>query len=119
MSLYAANNICKGIQRYAKAGKTRLGGLICNSRCVDHEQDLVKEFAEKLNTILLYFVPRNNLVQRAECLRKTVLEYAPDSVQAQAYRELAGKIDGNSFFSVPTPLTQGELESLLVKYAEF
>ena len=29
MSLYAANNICKGIKRYAAAGKTKLGGLIC------------------------------------------------------------------------------------------
>ena len=37
MSLYAANNICKGIQRYAVSGKTKLGGLICNSRLVDQE----------------------------------------------------------------------------------
>lgn len=118
MSLYAANNICKGIGRYAKAGKTRLGGLICNSRCVDHEKALVMEFAERLNTQLLFFVSRDNVVQRAECMRKTVLEYAPDAPQAREYRDLARAIEENTFFSVPTPLSQEELEQLLVKYVE-
>lgn len=37
MALYAANNICKGIARYAERGDVRLGGIICNSRNVDHE----------------------------------------------------------------------------------
>lgn len=77
MSLYAANNICKGIRRYAEAGKTRLGGLICNSRLVDNERELVEAFAEKLSTRLIYFLPRDNMVQRAECMRKTVIEFAP------------------------------------------
>ena len=35
MALYAANNISKGIMKYAKTGGVRLGGLICNSRKVD------------------------------------------------------------------------------------
>lgn len=59
MSLYAANNICKGIQRYAAAGKTELGGLICNSRLVDNEIELVKEFASKLNTLEKYMIREN------------------------------------------------------------
>ena len=37
MALYAANNICKGIARYAERGDVRLGGIICNSRNVDRE----------------------------------------------------------------------------------
>ena len=32
MAMYAANNICKGIVKYANSGGVRLGGLICNSR---------------------------------------------------------------------------------------
>jgi nitrogenase iron protein NifH len=35
MAMYAANNICKGIVKYAVSGGIRLGGLICNSRKVD------------------------------------------------------------------------------------
>lgn len=116
MSLYAANNICKGIRRYAASGKTRLGGLICNSRLVDNEMELVKEFAEKLNTQLLYFLPRDNMVQRAECKRKTVIEFAPDCAQAGEYRSLAKRIEENQTYSIPTPLQMDELELLLEKY---
>ena len=109
MSLYAANNICKGIWRYARTGKTKLGGLICNSRLVDNEYELVKELAEKLNTQLLYFVPRDNVVQRAELRRQTVIEYAPGSNQATEYKNLAEKIENNTLFTVPTPISNGEL----------
>ena len=35
MALYAANNISKGIMKYATSGGVRLGGIICNSRNVD------------------------------------------------------------------------------------
>lgn len=118
MSLYAANNICKGIQRYAAAGKTKLGGLICNSRMVDRERELVEEFAALLGTRLLYFVPRNNVVQRAENHRKTVIEYAPADPQADEYRALARAIGENTGFTVPTPLSNEALEALLVKYSE-
>jgi|GEM_PF-476414 len=39
MAMYAANNICKGIVKFAEAGGVRLGGIICNSRKVDNEQN--------------------------------------------------------------------------------
>jgi len=118
MSLYAANNICKGITRYAASGKTKLGGIICNSRMVDSEMELVEEFAAKLGTRLLHFVPRDNVVQRAENRRQTVIEHAPDSPQAEQYRTLSQTIGENSEFSIPTPLENDELEALLLKYTE-
>lgn len=118
MSLYAANNICKGIERYAKTGKTKLGGLICNSRLVDDEKELVEEFAQKLNTQLVYFIPRDNVVQHAELNKKTVIEYDKDAPQADEYRALAKSIEENENFSVPTPLSNDELEELLLKYSK-
>lgn len=75
MALYAANNISKGIQKYALKGGVRLGGIICNSRNVDRELDLLKAFAKELGTQLIHFVPRNNVVQRAEIRKKTVIEF--------------------------------------------
>ena len=39
MSLYAANNIAKGIKRFAQRGKVRLGGLIGNSRNTPKEKE--------------------------------------------------------------------------------
>ncbi len=116
MALYAANNIAKGISRYAKAGGVRLGGIICNSRNVDRELDLLRAFAKELGTQLLYFVPRDNIVQRAEINRKTVIEYKPDSAQAKEYRNLAQAVIDNQMFTIPTPMTQERLEQILLEY---
>ena len=116
MALYAANNIAKGINRYAKAGGVRLGGIICNSRNVDRELDLLRAFSKELGTQLLYFVPRDNIVQRAEINRKTVIEYKPDSNQAQEYRNLAEAVINNTYFTIPTPMTQERLEEILLEY---
>ncbi|HAR48880.1 MAG TPA: nitrogenase reductase, partial [Smithella sp.] len=73
MAMYAANNICKGIVKFAEAGGVRLGGLICNSREVDNEQALIGALAAKLGTQMIHFAPRDNVVQRAEINRKTVV----------------------------------------------
>lgn len=116
MALYAANNIAKGIRRYAKTGGVRLGGIICNSRLVDRERDLLRAFAEELGTQLLYFVPRDNIVQRAEINKKTVIEYKPDSNQAQEYRNLAQAVIDNTKFDIPTPMTQERLEEILMEF---
>ncbi len=116
MALYAANNISKGIARYAKQGGVRLGGIICNSRKVDRERELVAAFAKELGTQLIHFVPRDNEVQRAEIHRRTVIEHNPNVPQADEYRELARKIEENTSFVIPKPLTQERLEEILLEY---
>ena len=116
MALYAANNISKGVQRYARSGGVRLGGIICNSRNVDRELDLLRAFSRELGTKLLYFVPRDNVVQRAEINKKTVIQYAPDSNQAQEYRNLAQAVIENRDFVIPSPMTQERLEEILLEY---
>ena len=116
MALYAANNISKGIAKYARKSGVRLGGIICNSRNVDREIELLRAFAKELNTQLIYFVPRDNVVQRAEINRKTVIEYEPHSHQADEYRALAKAIDENTKFTIPTPMTQERLEEILLEF---
>ncbi|WP_455714281.1 nitrogenase iron protein [Anaerosporobacter sp.] len=116
MALYAANNISKGIKRYAKAGGVRLGGIICNSRNVDRELDLLRAFSKELGTKLIYLVPRDNVVQHAEINKKTVIEYRPDSKQAQEYRNLAQAIIENKDFTIPTPMTKERLEEILLEF---
>jgi nitrogenase iron protein NifH len=116
MAMYAANNISKGITKFANTGGVRLGGLICNSRKVDGEAELVEAFAKELGTQMIHFVPRDNMVQRAEINKKTVIEYDPACAQANEYRELASKIDGNDMFVVPKPLKQERLEQILMEH---
>jgi nitrogenase iron protein NifH len=116
MAMYAANNICKGIMKFAEAGGVRLGGLICNSRKVDNEKEMIAEFARRLGSQMVHFVPRDNDVQRAEIQRKTVIEWNPDCPQADEYRALARNIDDNDLFVVPKPLQIEELEGLLLDF---
>ncbi|TCS78199.1 nitrogenase iron protein [Pectinatus cerevisiiphilus] len=116
MALYAANNISKGIKKYAETGGVRLGGLICNSRKVDGEAELVESVAKELGTQMIYFVPRDNMVQRAEINRQTVIEFDPKCGQAEEYRSLAHKIDDNDMFVIPKPLSQDRLEQLLMEH---
>lgn len=116
MAMYAANNIAKGILKYANAGGVRLAGLICNERQTDRELELAETLAKRINTQLIHFVPRDNAVQHAELRRMTVIEYAPDSKQAGEYRALAKKIDANRDFRIPTPITMEELEEILMEF---
>ncbi len=117
MALYAANNIAKGILKYAHSGGVRLGGLICNERQTDKEWDLADALAKRLGSKLIHFVPRDNIVQHAELRRMTVIEYAPESKQAEEYRQLASKIHNNSGQgNIPTPITMEELEEMLMDF---
>jgi nitrogenase iron protein NifH len=116
MAMYAANNISRGVLKYAQSGGVRLGGLICNSRQVDKEYELISELAKKLNTQMIHFVPRENEVQRAELRRMTVIEYSPEHAQADEYRTLAKKIAENKNFVIPTPMSMDELEQLLMDF---
>ncbi|MDR3197171.1 MAG: nitrogenase iron protein [Planctomycetaceae bacterium] len=116
MAMYAANNICKGIRKFAEAGTVRLGGLICNSRKVDRESDLITALAEKLGTQMIHFIPRDNVVQRAEINKKTVIDFDASVEQAEEYRKLARAIESNTMFIVPNPLEMPQLEELLMKF---
>lgn len=116
MAMYAANNISKGIQKYANTGGTRLGGIICNSRKVDNELEMLQAFAKELGTQLIHFVPRNNVVQKAEINKKTVIDFDPKDPQADEYRTLARNIDGNDMFVTPKPMAQERLEEILMEY---
>jgi nitrogenase iron protein NifH len=116
MAMYAANNISKGIVKYANSGSVRLGGLICNSRNTDREDELIIALAAKLGTQMIHFVPRDNVVQRAEIRRMTVIEYDPAAKQADEYRTLARKVVDNKMLVIPNPITMDELEALLMEF---
>ncbi len=116
MALYAANNICKGLVKYAEQSGVRLGGIICNSRKVDGEAELLDDFCKKLGTQMIHFVPRDNIVQKAEFNKQSVVEFDEECNQADEYKTLAEKIINNDNFVIPEPMTMDELEDMVVKY---
>ncbi|MDR2759835.1 MAG: nitrogenase reductase, partial [Spirochaetaceae bacterium] len=116
MAIYAANNICKGLFKYAKQSGVRLGGIVCNSRKVDREKEFLDEFTAAIGTKMIHFVPRDNVVQKAEFNKKTMIEFDAEENQAKDYGEPARKIIENKDFVIPQPLTMDELEKMVVKY---
>jgi len=118
MSLYAANNICKAIQRLSSRPKSRcrLAGVICNAKGQPREKELVSEFARRVNSAMVQFIPRDRTVQMAELNRKTVIEYEPESAQAECYRSLAGRVMENTRLTIPAPIEYDDLEALAIEF---
>jgi nitrogenase iron protein NifH len=114
MSIYAANNIAKGVRRLARRGQTGLSGLLCNSSGQeDFEKKVLSDFAERLGTSLVHFVPRSQAIQACELESRTVLELSPDSEEAEGFRQLAEKVMSGGSPVIPTPLEElSELEAM-------
>jgi len=112
MAIYAANNICRGVANYARRRDVRLAGLVLNSRNVPREREVVEAFARRVNTRVLASVPRDESVSRAELDRQTVVGKFPESPPAAALRTLADNLMDNPPLTIPTPLSDSELERL-------
>jgi nitrogenase iron protein NifH len=104
MSVYAANNLFRGVKKYSNSGGALLGGVIANSVSSGYEKAIVDDFAERTATRVMQYIPRSVTVTRSELHGKTVIEAAPDSKQADVYRALAKRIDRHEESSVPSPL---------------
>lgn len=109
LALYAANNIARGLANLGVA----LGGIICNSREVENEQAAVAEFARRIGSQLIGFVPRSAVVRECENRGMTVVECAPHDPQAFAYRRLSRSILENRAMAVPTPMDPDDIRALL------
>ena len=112
MSLYAANNIVRGVKKL----KGNLSGIVCNCRNVDNEEQIVNDFAKKIGTHVVGTIHRSNLIQDAELDAKTVVEKYPESEEAQEYRDLASSIMANENISTPEPMSDEEFEKFFKQY---
>lgn len=112
MSLYAANNICRGIRKYAQYGSVRLAGVICNERGGDFRPAVLEAFAKGLGTRLIGQIPLSTEIGRAEAEKKSVLERYPESQAAKEFRCLAQRIYAQQGGCIPTPFEEEALEKL-------
>lgn len=91
MSLYAANNILKGIRNFDK-GVPRVAGIILNSRGLKGEEEIVKRFAEAVGLPIIACVKRSDLFLQAEAKGCTVMEMFPESSIACELRKVSDYI---------------------------
>jgi len=118
MSVYASNNLFKGIQKYSKSGGALLGGIIANSINSPYAKDIVDDFARVTNTKIMEYVPRSITVTQSELHGKTTIENAPNSEQAKIYNRLATKINEHVESKTPSPLGVQELRDWAAKWAD-
>lgn len=108
LSLYAANNISRGLANLA----VNLGGIVGNSREVENEEQVVTEFANRIGSRMIDLIPRDRAVRDSENRGMTVVEGAPDSEQAKRYRRLADLILENKSSEIPSPISPEEIREL-------
>jgi len=112
LAIYAANNICKGIERHAGAGGSLLGGIVYNVRGSIDDVNMVEGFAQSVGSKVIGAIPSDPMVTESELYGKTVIEYAPDSQIAESFRKLATAILDNEESVVPKPLSREVLAEL-------
>lgn len=92
MSIYAAANICMALKSFEGRGYAELGGIILNKRNVEDEEKKVKDLCKEFKTKIVGVIPYDEIVHRAEDLKKTVIEAYPESDMAKVYMKLAKEV---------------------------
>lgn len=118
MSIYASNNLMKGIQKYSNKGGALFGGIIANSINNQYQKSIIDDFVSRTGTQVVEYVPRSITVSQSELSGRTTIEAAPQSAQAEIYRSLARKIAAHTESRVPTPLEIDDLREWSAAWAD-
>jgi nitrogenase subunit NifH/nitrogenase molybdenum-iron protein alpha/beta subunit len=113
MSLYAANNILRGLKNYDRdAG--RAGGIILNSRGLGDEDARVRRFCDAVKLPLIARFPRSELFSDCEKEGLCLMEKFPDSELAQQFTDLANLVYSSPELYPASPLSDEELEERIL-----
>ena len=132
MSIYAANNILRGIANY-DTDTPRIAGIIYNSRNVKGERERVDKFADAVGLPIFAEVPRSNVFADCEKRNMTAVEIqhnistsesgdttdaanAFESLKdiADIFTDIAERIIAGVPHYMAKPLTDEELEYLIM-----
>lgn len=121
MSIYAANNILRGIANY-DTDTLRIAGIIYNSRNVSGELSRVRKFADAAGLPVFAEVPRSEVFAECERQNMTVIEALHQNPAgsgqltetAAIFTGIAERIIRGVPHYKATPLTDEELESLIM-----
>ena len=115
MSMYAANNILRGIQNYDNE-QCRIAGILFNGRNVKDEETKVRRFAEAVQLPVFARIPRHEAFARAEKQNCTVVEMEEETGGeiSRIFEDIADRILAVPELYPAHPLTDEELEELLL-----
>lgn len=104
MSLYAANNILRGLSNI-NPGNSVLG-LVLNRRGDEGEEDAVRTFASAVGLPILCDVPRSERFAEAERSGEVLAALDPGCAEVGSLRELARMVESRPVGRVPRPLSE-------------
>lgn len=113
MSVYAANNILRGIKNYDDE-RCRVAGILYNSRNVKNEDARVRAFAEAVRLPVFAKIPRDDVFARAEKENCTVVELGENREIRDIFLNIAEKIIAEPVLYPANPLMDEALEELLM-----
>jgi nitrogenase iron protein NifH len=115
-ALYQVSNVSKAIKRFDARAGSKLGGLIVNLRRVKNELQMVTDFAAKIGTQIVGVIPYSQTVKQCGGDGETVFQCAPDSPEANLYREIGQKVFDNKNLVIPNTLEFEELYDWWLPY---
>lgn len=114
MSIYAANNILRGIKNY-DGQERRVAGILYNCRNVKNEDERIKAFSEAVGLPVFAKVPRNDIFALAEKKNVTVMEMTEGRNEiAEIFNDIAAMILSGPKLYPAKPLSDEDLEEVIL-----
>lgn len=114
MSIYAANNILRGIKNY-DGQERRVAGILYNCRNVKNEDERIKAFSEAVGLPVFAKVPRNDIFALAEKKNVTVMEMTEGRNEiAEIFNDIAARILSGPQLYPAKPLSDEDLEEVIL-----
>lgn len=110
-ALFAASNICKAIARFTSRSGSRLGGIIGNLRELKNEEEILKRFADEIDTKIIGFIPYSEKIKECSGKGLTLFQLYPDSPECESFKILADNVWNNQTFSIPKGINFEELHT--------
>lgn len=113
MSLYAANNILRGMMNF-ETTRPRPVSLILNRRGMPAEDSLASAFSEATNVPIIASFDKSTAFQEAEKAGTTVCDMFPESPEAKAFGQMAMNVLSfeRKSSNRPEPLTDDQMDVL-------
>lgn len=109
MSLYAANNILRGLENY-QSEQARVGGIIYNARGDIDERERVRCFAAAVGLPIVAEIPRDEAFVSAEQAQRCLVALFPGSDLSRHFQEFALELASDSPLFFAQPLSDEDLE---------
>lgn len=113
MSIYAANNIIRGIKNY-ETDTPRIGGIVLNSRGGSNETERVERFADEVELPIVARIPRDEQIQEAEEKVIPFVDAFRENPVAETFRRMAADIENGRENHFARPVDEDHLEKCVL-----